>query len=213
MGSFGRILRPIFDPGLAVAPPWWQVAGKTCVAAYQPKGAASLAASYVNLATPGTYDAAQGVAPTWDTETGWLFNGTSQYLTSGYVLSDGFSMIVRFSNAAAGATSICGEEWQFIAPQWNAQRNWRYGGIQTQLASNLAHGVMAITKPAGYVSGVAEAINSGSFWHTESPAFIGARNFAGSPMCAQVDIQAFAIYSDTLTAGEVAVVSAAMAAL
>ena len=31
--------------------------------AYQPKGAASLAASYFNLANPGTYNAAPGTAP------------------------------------------------------------------------------------------------------------------------------------------------------
>jgi hypothetical protein len=53
------------------ATPWWYVAGQTCVAAYQPIGAPSLAASYVILANPGTYDAAPGVAPTFDAATGW----------------------------------------------------------------------------------------------------------------------------------------------
>src|SRR4030042_266315 len=65
---------------------WWLAGGisaANCLAAYQPKGAASYAASKVNLANPGTYDAVDGVAfPTWAAATGWTFNGVAQYLTS-----------------------------------------------------------------------------------------------------------------------------------
>jgi hypothetical protein len=62
---------------------WYAVAGllANCILALQPRGAASLANSYINLANPGTYDAAPGVAPTLDA-TGWTFNGTTQYLLS-----------------------------------------------------------------------------------------------------------------------------------
>ncbi len=47
----------------AAASTWWDNNGAIsgCVAAYQPKGAADLAASYVNLANSGTYNAAPGV--------------------------------------------------------------------------------------------------------------------------------------------------------
>ena len=74
------------------------MAGETCIAAYQPKGAADLAASYVNLITPGTYNAAPGTAPTFDAATGWTFNGSTQYLTTGVVPASGYSMLVRVAD-------------------------------------------------------------------------------------------------------------------
>ena len=58
----------------AAAADWWAVAGKTCVAAYQPKGAADLAASYVNLANPGTYDAVPDSSFSFDVSIGWIFD-------------------------------------------------------------------------------------------------------------------------------------------
>ena len=58
-GCWGRV--GCMGGGTALS--WWVVAGKTCVAAYEPLGAASLAASYVNLANPGTYDATPGTTP------------------------------------------------------------------------------------------------------------------------------------------------------
>lgn len=81
------------NPYIHAAADWWVVPGKTCVAAYQPIGAASLAASYVNLANPGTYDAAPGVAPTWASATGWTFNGSTQYLTTGITPPRGPNMV------------------------------------------------------------------------------------------------------------------------
>lgn len=57
---FQRPFPPVFDRGLdaaAAAAGWWVVAGKTCVAAYQPKGAASLA----DVALPSWAQAHLGV--------------------------------------------------------------------------------------------------------------------------------------------------------
>ena len=56
--NFGRILSPTFQPNSQAkkAGGWWDLNGTitSCIAAYQPKGAASYAASKVNLANPGT---------------------------------------------------------------------------------------------------------------------------------------------------------------
>jgi len=81
--------------------PWWLAGGvdpSNTVWAYQPKGAADLATSYINLASPDTYDAAPGVAPTHAPETGWYTNG-SKWLSTGYVLpaSQTHSLVVRFA--------------------------------------------------------------------------------------------------------------------
>lgn len=61
-----------------VATPWHEVV--TPKAAFQPIGAASLAASYVSLYNPTTWDAAPVVAPTFDAATGWEFDGATTYL-------------------------------------------------------------------------------------------------------------------------------------
>lgn len=104
-GAFGRdfVVGAEVGAGGAAPPatPWYLeggVSAANCIAAYQPKGAADIAASYVNLASPGTNDAAPGSAPTFDTATGWYF-ATNKYLVvgSGALLTAvPMSMICRF---------------------------------------------------------------------------------------------------------------------
>ena len=83
----------------SAAVPWWLSGGisaANCIAAYQPKGAADLAASYVNLANPGTYNAAPGVAPTWAAADGWTFGGTNYLLCGSATLNhNDITVIVR----------------------------------------------------------------------------------------------------------------------
>ena len=81
---------------------WWDLDGTitSCVAAYQPKGAASYAASLVNLANPGTYNADdEGThAPDWSSA-GWAQN-TGAYLLTGLTISSAsnWSIIMRHDN-------------------------------------------------------------------------------------------------------------------
>lgn len=68
--------------------PWYLKGGveaSECVFAYAPDDADDLADSYINLVNPGTYDAAPGNAPSWAANTGWTFNGTNDYLTTGAI--------------------------------------------------------------------------------------------------------------------------------
>jgi hypothetical protein len=77
--------------------PWYLTGGvplTNCVAAYQPRGAASYAASKINLANPGTYDVVDGSAPSWDAVNGWKFVST-HYLTTGITPVAGWSYICR----------------------------------------------------------------------------------------------------------------------
>jgi hypothetical protein len=61
----------------SAAPPWWWLPNRTCVAAYQAIGAASVEASRVNLANPGTHDLtpvsyyAGSAPPAWTAAKGW----------------------------------------------------------------------------------------------------------------------------------------------
>ncbi len=94
---------------------WWLRGGipaANCIAAYQPINAASLAASYVNLANPGTNDAAPGVAPGWNKTDGWTFNGLTQYLTTGIIPASGYSMIIRFSQTEYILNADLAGEWK-----------------------------------------------------------------------------------------------------
>jgi len=63
----------------SVAIPWYLsggIASANCIAAYQAKGAASLAASKVNLVNSLLYPlVASASDPTFDTSTGWTFGG------------------------------------------------------------------------------------------------------------------------------------------
>lgn len=214
---FPRVARPAFGPGLAsagAAGNWWEAGGATgCVAAYQPKGAASLAASYVNLANPGTYNAAPGTAPTFDTATGWAFDGLTQYLNTGVSPVSGFSMIVKFTNfSSSGNQLIVGyvfEATTRFGAGGTASVNWmNYGDNQGGPGSRITTGTLAIT-PAAYYVNSTEYTHAGTFTGTGAAITIGK----GGGYFASVKVQAVAIYNTTLTAPQVAAISAAMSAL
>lgn len=210
---------------VAAATPWYLSGGApTPIVAYQPKGAASLAASYVNLVNPGTLDAAPGTAPTWDATNGWIFNGTTQYLTTGDAPSAAGSVIIVKFTGAVG-TTICilgrgtGNSSIAILPNNGGVVDYRYGafGAGGTKTPNLTTGTLAVSPTNGYRNGTAEGITVGA-WSGSSaqPIFIGARNngsgvaqlfFAGN-------VQAYVRYSTNTGEGTwVPAVSAAMAAL
>ena len=207
--------------GAAAAESWWVVAGKTCVAAYCPKGAASYAASLVNLANPGTYDAAPGVAPTWASATGWTGNGSSMYLTTGGLVPVATgTVLLRFS----GATSD-GALYGF----WDNAATYQEFGYQRYLGTFYyasgayiagTHptdhaGVIAIADRTCYLNGAPDK-TLGASTLPSCTIYLLARYESGSGMAgffSAASIQAFAIYSDTLTAVQVSTVSSAMAAL
>lgn len=200
---------------------WWQAAGVTPIAAYQAKGAASLADSYINLANPGTFDAVPGVAPTWDAANGWKRIASSGTLDSGVTpTSSAWTMIMRFSNYAYtnGAYRyigrvVSGKNFAFsmeeAANQWGFYNN---GGLLK--SGQLSSGVLAIAGQTGYRDGVAQGTIPGA-WTGSTTGSIYLLSCYGLPPNAptQIYVQAFAIYNATLSAAQVAAVSAAMQAI
>lgn len=90
---------PILPAG--VTEEWWnalgQIPSENCIAAYRAKGAASYEASLVNLANPGTFDAVEENAPSWDAINGWNFT-TTQHLQTGVVpTKQTWSAVIRYS--------------------------------------------------------------------------------------------------------------------
>ena len=223
--TFGRIFSPTFQPNSqAIAGGWWLSGGidpANCVAAYQAKGAASYAASKVNLANPGTHDAVDGSSyPTWDASDGWT-GGSSRYLTTDVQPPSGdesWSMLVRFSNATPDY------------PDWNAHaifisESGYSRGFGVLIASNSlrlrnggdynagkpASGVAGVAGKTAYLNGSsAGTIGDGEYYRDAPMKFFvyynNARFFNGKIQCA-------AVYNITLTSAQMAALSTAMAAL
>jgi hypothetical protein len=209
----------------AGAASWWLeggVAAANAIVVYQPKGAASLAASYTNLANPGTYNAAPGKAPAFDTATGWGFTAaSSQYLiSSNFAIANNqtASVLVRFSDTAmTGRGFLFGFAGEFgIQPYFDGtDKLFRSrGASQKRYVPVATSGVVATAGLANYLDGSFlgnhSSIAAGSDMTTIA---IGSQSATVPGNYLQGKIQAFAIYNVTLTAPQVAAVSAAMAAL
>ena len=183
---------------------WWQVPGATCIAAYQPKGAADLAASYVNLANPGTYNAAPGVAPTLGAN-GWVFNGSTQYLLSGVLINGStHSVVARFSGATTSNAlfGVLRSGMAYVVFPYNGASsiNWQLttGTAGTTVAPAAASGVLAmIPGHGGYRNGVIDIALAGVAVTASAPLAIGARNWDGTIISySAITVTAVAIYSD-----------------
>lgn len=226
--GFGGIALAAMGTGCpaSAAANWWDPNGDgLCIwSAYQPKGAADLAGSYVDLSGNGN-NAGVGVAPTWDAVNGWKFNGTTQYLTTTFVsqVDQSQTMIVQFTNLQTDGSSkaLCGsrngpftDRW-YIYASYNADSQVIYGnGGSGVVAPNLVAGNLCVAGAVGYRNGAFDiGVAAGAVVPTW-PTWIGGYNRSGvltSP--SQVYIQAFALYDCTLTAPQVLAVTTAMAAL
>lgn len=222
---FQRPFSATFDrrAAAAAAVPWWLaggVAAANAIAVYQPKGAASLAASYVNLANPGTYDAAPGVAPTWAAGVGWTFNGTTQYLTTGVSLNQTYSMLVRFSGATLAALcSIAGQDGSATSRFRFGPRTtgvfYACGATTSTMAPATTSGVIGLSGYQPYRNSATDGAPTSGWVGVGIDTFIGAYNNqgVGAAQFYTGNVAALAIYNTTLTAPQVLAVSTAMAAL
>ena len=224
---FSRVItRPFGGVPATAATGWWLsggIAAANCIAAYQPKGAASIEASLVNLNNPGTNNAtAPAGNPTFDTSYGWA-GGSSKYLSTGYVVDDkAHSVFVRFSDAPAANTEIIGTfdatntKALYIRPN-NAGDDlvFYYASTNSVSLTGITSGVIGVAGPDTYSNGsdvgtlTQDGTSGGQY-----PLFIFAINLNGSPgQYYTGKIQAFAMYDSTLTPAQVSALTTAMAAL
>lgn len=218
-GALGRSIKR------AAAGGWWLsggIAAANCIAAYQPKGAASYAVSKVNLAQPGTYDATDHTSyPTWNATDGWIFS--TQYLLTGINPSSLTlkSMIIRFSGGAtSGYISLMGSAnggLRFmLLNAYNGAHAYGFGnGGLLATGAALASGVMAFSTVNCYLNGSGD----GTITYTNASLpsvniIIGGRNNNGTFDLPYIGkIQALAIYTSELSAGNVSALTTAMNAL
>lgn len=185
----------------AAAAPWYLaggIAAANCIAAYAPKGAADLAASYVNLATPGTNNAAPGTAPTWDAVNGWTFNGINQYLTTGLIPARAYSMIIRFTKSSASVGVIAGMiDTSPANTRYNIQTTGDFlyfnnSGAGGQYAYASTTGVACIAGETAYINGIAIYTIGLDKQDYGFDINIGCRNLDGSP--ANIELPALAVH-------------------
>lgn len=202
--------------------PFWAVGGldSYCVAAYKPKGALTQNNSYVNLANPGTNNMEAGVAPSWLASTGWVFNGTTQYLLNNLTPTSGWSMFVHYedltSTGAAiivGSQNTTGDRRFYLGRAAGGAEIYGNGGIAVNGAI-AGFGTIGFAGEKCYFNGVDEGLTI-SAWSdpiSAQPIFVGALNANGTAttFCA-VKIHALAIYNTVLQPRQISLLSRAMA--
>jgi hypothetical protein len=199
--------------------PWWRSGGvpaSLCVAAYAPKGAASLAASYINLVTPGTYDAAPGVAPTWASATGWTGNGT-KYLLTGIPVAANTSIIARFVSGSGGSSTFLlgaeatGTGMFCIVPNRTTAVRW-YNRTQYDVAPAFGGGTggtLCISTTKMYRNGVDEGLTATARTASAYPLYLLSERSLASPYVGSM--QACAVYSADISSYVLAIHTAMMA--
>lgn len=204
----------------AAAEPWWLaggVAAANCVAAYQPKGAADYAASKVNLANPGTYDATDGaVYPTWDAANGWKFDHSTgdvqqlNYIASGATAE--YTAIARFSDRSTGAENGHILRTNGTSNNLNLQfrlanNQYRYHTTQ-RLNALLTSGVTAWNKVGIYINGEL------NYSWTPASATITPTGIRSESVATGIFyLQALSIYTVTVPIEQLAAIYTAMVAL
>lgn len=218
-----RQLFPVLFGGSTPAIPWYLSGGVAVangIASYQPKGAASLAASKINLANAATHTLTDGTTPpVFDTAVGWTF--TSDWLISDIVPdSINWSVIVRFTGLAAELKALFGCYTSSTRNFWlrnnagNCQA--QQGGAGSYIAPALTTGTYAICGKKVYRDGVNETPDIAAGGTAPSHAiFIGCYNNAGTAAApiTQGSFQAIAFYDTVLSPAQVLAIHTAMMAL
>ena len=219
--------RGLFIRSCPLPPPsdWWMAAGTTPWGAYQPKGAASFAASLLDLSGNGNNagDPGGAATPDWDAVNGWKFNGATDYLTTTFVpaIDQSQTMIVQFTNVTStdnvlsGSHSGAGSILR-IKPNHGTTSVRYSNGQDATVAPVLLAGNLAVAGSSGYRNGAAEGGVIGPWAGAATEiVIIGGMNLVGTGPTAFIAayVQSYALSDCTLTAPQVAAVAAAMAAL
>lgn len=214
-----------FTLRVATQKAWWlandTIPEANCIIAHSPYGAATLAASYINLAHPGINDAVKPIAynsPSLDAILGWVFDGATTCLHSFNALTGpDYTMIVSYSTpTATGRRTVAGKyqtstnEFAIVA-NWRSNEMWAWHGNRLETAPILTSGTYAIAGNLAYRNGSAEAGVIPSPGSQANIFYIGALGagtiglefWPGS-------IKRIAVYDITLTPAQIAVLHTEM---
>lgn len=209
--------------GEVVEIPWYNVWGKTCLAAYQPMLCDELEISYSNVANPGTYDAIPGSGsydgPDLVVGHGWEFNGSSEYVNTGVIATETTTMLIRYTNADGFADILAGviyngNNYYITLQQSFDQIRFYWGDFQTITGPHQTGGVLGLSGPSGYLDGYMLETDIGVWINDGGEIYVGAINNSASPTfgdSGEFRIQLIAIYDDILDDAEMLEISTTMA--
>jgi len=202
--------------------PWWDPdeASRCVWGAWQAKGAASLAASYIDLSGNGN-NLTPGVAPAWDAVNGWKFNGSTHWLDTSFVFAADRSQagLAQFTNRTNSGV-IFGS--YYSTTRGMLARPADGTGVRYSNCSQLVvapqmgvAGNVGVSGSKGYRDGIADAgvMNVGTGDGSGRSVYLGALNWGGVNTPIAAYCQAFVIYDCTLSAAQVLAVVTAMAAI
>lgn len=212
-GALGRSVKRA-----AAAGGWWLAGGipaANCVAAYQAKGAASYAASKVNLANPGTYTISQIYGSEgWDVNIGWTVQKNKMRMVTTAPISDinNRTIAVRSVKAEFGKVfeNNGSNQWWHNWNNYSYTRNASTTTLSFTQSLNENH-VSIMTANGTYLDGV--FIGSGTLG-TDAPGVntcIG-NNLSGG-LASEVSVAAAAIYNINLSLSQIVALTDAMNAL
>jgi len=209
---FSRVIARPFGGVPATSSAWWLsggIAAANCIAAYQPKGAASLAASYVNLTGNTSYNLTTGDAPTFDTSYGWYFGG-SDWLKTGVIPENDltWSMIIALTEISRAAANKCAAG-TYASGYANLFKIDSVGGATNtsgagngsykQVATTATDLVIAVTPTGVYLNGTKTANTFTTNSQNFGQIYIGAQNeLAGAGAKYIGKMQAIAIYDTNI---------------
>ena len=218
--TFGRTFSPTFQPSSqAAATSWWLAGGisaSDCIAAYQPKGAASYAASLININNPGTRNLTNtGIDPSWDATNGWtVVKGAG--LTMGnwaFDLGHDYSFICNLTVSLTGESGVpIYTAYNFAIMVQTRSANFQTIYRDTQKNNTIAgtqSGVFAVTRYGAYKDAVALATYSASQINSTKEVQIIWNGSTGI----QLDIKAWALYQIDITSTYLSALTTAMNAL
>jgi hypothetical protein len=205
--------------GAAAAVNWWEAGGATgCVWAYQPKGAADSTAAKINLANPGTYNAVHlANAPSWNTTTGWTYDGTNDGSYSPYAVTNTnrpVTWLIRFANITNTGGLFGIDPWSgcYFYPDNGTAVNIGAAGADNARSPDMAAGVYGLAGSQPYRNGATDGATIGTPDFTAGEVTLIGSLWTKSSYCAG-DIIAVALWIGALSAAQVLAVSTAMAAL
>jgi hypothetical protein len=195
---------------------WWAVGGisASAIGIYRAIGAASYAASKVNVVTPGTHDLTTPNDPAWTSAGGWA-GGSPAHLRTDIVPGQDWTMMIRFSGAPNNTYVICGSQkadntQKFLILNDGTAHN----GTEVSTSSYAAESTYCLAGLTAYRGGANARSIASSVSAPGYPVYILADNSGGSAVYHSVaSCLAFVIYNITLNSGQVAALHAAISAL
>lgn len=205
--------------GATAVTPWYlagDIAASDCIAAYAAKGAASLAASKINLPTPGTLDLAPSPDdPSWNATDGWYGFTATQFLKLVTAPTDNWSVVVRYGNSSDNVVAMLFTnntgKWAISASS-SAYNGLVFFHSSQEARNRVTSGVVGMSGKLCYINGTYDVtIGAGAIDPGTNICIGGFNGWSGGTF--NGSIQAIAFYDVSITAAQMLAVSTAMAAL